>query len=264
MNPNEHRTAGEIVFEEYLATQQLSFEFEKQHDGKTKRPDYTIGWQDENLIVDVKDFDSPPNAGGFSAFDPYTNIREKIEQGRDKFKQFKKFSCGLVLYNAGGGIVLLHEEDIMLGSMYGDSGFTFPVNTSTGVGDSSKMERAFLQRGKMLRPNWKYPQNTTISAVITLSQIRPHYLAMLDIMEEHPDMSPTELEGHARQVIPFFDPNRQIPRVIVWHNAVARIPFPEDLFRGPYDSHLGVIKQDDGIFQRVTYRGALLPSRIRI
>lgn len=264
MNSKSARTAGEKAFEDYLATQHLSFEFEKEYDGKSKRPDYTINWQNLPVVFDVKDFDAPARVMSFGAFDPYTKIREKIDQGRDKFKQFKEFCCGLVLYNAGDGLVILQEEHIMLGSMYGDSGFTFPINTQTGIGDSSKMEQAFLGRGKMLRPDRRDPQNTTISAVITLSLISPHYFRVLDLMQQHPEMSIEQLEKEASRQIPELDPNRQIPRVIVWHNAVARIPLPANLFRGPYDSHLGTEEEHDGFYQRVTYRGALLPSRIRI
>jgi len=39
------RTEGEMLFEQYLSSQGLAFEFEKQHSGKSKRPDYTIEWQ---------------------------------------------------------------------------------------------------------------------------------------------------------------------------------------------------------------------------
>ena len=155
------RTRGEVLFEQYLQSQDLPFEFEKEHAGKSKRPDYTIQWKGEALVFDVKDFDPPEKVPtGFGFFDPYTRIRETIEQGRDKFKEFKEFRCGLVLHNAGQPFVSLHEPDIMLGAMYGDAGFTFPVDTRTGVGDATKLKRAFLGRGKMIRPNWSKKHRT--------------------------------------------------------------------------------------------------------
>jgi hypothetical protein len=127
MSDSSCRTPGEIVFEKYLDSQQITFEFEKEHAGKSQRPDYTIEWEGKTVVFDVKDFDPRKNFRmGFGAFDPYPPIREKIDQGRDKFKQFKEYCCGLVLYNAGQSLVLLENPDIMLGSMYGDSGFTFP------------------------------------------------------------------------------------------------------------------------------------------
>lgn len=258
----ETRTPGEHLFEAYLQTQGLPFEFEKEHVGKSKRPDYTIAWTGQPVILDVKDFDAL-DTGGSGAFDPYPRIRQKIDEGRDKFKQFKENCCGLVLYNRGNPLVMLQEDHIMLGSMYGDSGFTFPVNLNTGVGDASQLQRAFLSRGKMLRPKQDKPQNTTISAVITLGAISLDNLRLMDMVHEYPDLSHEELWAEAHRQNPEFDTSRETPRVIVWHNAVARIPFPDDLFRGPYDTHFGIVEEDGGMFQRVTYRGSSLPARVK-
>jgi hypothetical protein len=159
-------TTGELLFQEYLHAMRYPFEFEKQFPGKSKRPDYTVTTNGVHLF-DVKDF-SPYMPLGFAAYDPYPRIREKIEEGREKFKQFKEFPCSLVLYNKGNVFVHLESVDIMLGSMYGDSGFTFPVDTKLGRA-AGPLKRAFLGRGKMVRPN--RTQNTTISAVITLRHV---------------------------------------------------------------------------------------------
>ena len=53
------KTAGKKVFESYLDSVFLPFEFEKEHQGKRKRPDYTIGWKGCTVVLDVKDFDPP-------------------------------------------------------------------------------------------------------------------------------------------------------------------------------------------------------------
>jgi len=260
------RTPGETLFEQYLRAQNLPFEFEKEHPGRSRHPDYTIEWNGQTVVFDVKDFVPPEKAAlGFGFFDPYTRIREKIEQGRDKFKQYKEYCCGLVLYNGGQPFVSLHEPDIMLGAMYGDSGFTFPVDTKTGVGDKSQLKSAFLGRGKMIRPNWSQPQNTTISALITAVRIQPHYLQLLDLVGEDPRRDLADCEAEIRSRIPDYNPALEAPRVIVWHNAVARIPFPEQLFRGPYDTHFGVVKvKDREVEQDVTYEGCALPRRLRL
>jgi hypothetical protein len=258
-------TQGEILFEQYLSTQNLPFEFEKEHPGKRKRVDYTIEWNGQTVVFDVKDFDPPEKSlTGFGYFDPYTRIREKIEQGREKFTQYKEYCCGLVLHNAGQPFVSLHEPDIM-GAMYGDSGFTFPVDTSTGVGDASQLKRAFLGRGKMIRPKWSEPQNTTIAAIITVVRIQPHYLQLLDLVRENPRRDLAEYEAEIRSRIPDYDPAFEVPRVIVWHNAVARIPFPEQLFCGNYDTHFGIVRVEDGeVEQDVTFEGSAVPSRLRL
>lgn len=146
----EH-TEGERVFESYLESQGLHFDFEKEHAGKSKRPDYTIEWNDKTVVFDVKDFEPPEYIGtGPGAFNPYSRIREKIEQGRDKFKQFKEFCCALVLYNPGNPSVHLQHEDIMLGAMYGDSGKTSgrrtPIYSQSGVSTTDMPEEIELVR----------------------------------------------------------------------------------------------------------------------
>src|SRR5882724_5256108 len=261
------RTQGELLFERYLNSRNISFEFEKEHAGKSRQPDYTIEWEGQTIVLDVKDFDPPKTfKTGFAQVDPYPPVREKIDQGRVKFKQFKEFCCSLVLYNAGQPLVMLENPDIMLGAMYGDSGFTFPVNMSTGVGDAGQLKQAFLGRGKMIRPNWSLAQNTTLSAIITVVSIRPHFLQLLDLNRENPYRSIEEDEEEIRLRIPNFDQQLEVPRVIVWHNAVARIPFPTSLFCGEYDTHYGVARAEkNGIVEQdVTYEGSAVPNRLKL
>jgi hypothetical protein len=65
------KTAGEEVFESYLDFVSLPFEFEKEHEGKRKRPDYTVVWNGCTVVIDVKDFDPPTHiATGPHTFDP--------------------------------------------------------------------------------------------------------------------------------------------------------------------------------------------------
>lgn len=65
--PESQKTPGEIVFERYLNSQSIAFEFEKPHAGKSKRPDYTIEWDGHTVVFDVKDFDPPKSFSmGFS------------------------------------------------------------------------------------------------------------------------------------------------------------------------------------------------------
>ena len=259
-------TKGEILFEQYFTSQGLPFDFEKEHPGKSTRPDYTVEWNNEMVLFDVKDFDPPEKfPTSFGYFDPYGRLREKIEQGRAKFKQFKNLCCSLVLCNQGNPFVTLQDPNIMLGAMYGDSGFTFPVDTSTGIGDASKVERAFLGKGKMIRPNSSKPQNTTISALITLTKIQPHYLCLLDLVRENPPRDNAQYDAEIRKRIPGYDPTLEVSRVIVWHNAVARIPFPKGLFCGPYDTHFGIAHVEEGVVEQgVTYQGGALPDRLKL
>lgn len=188
---------------------------------------------------------------GFGFYDPYPRIREKIQEGREKFQEFKEFPCSLVLKNNCNVLVDLETADIMLGSMYGDSGFTFPVDTKQGraVGP---LKRAFLGRGKMVRPT--YTQNTTISALITLRHVAVGMRQYRQMLKKLPGLSIDETLAAAAERFPNFDLGEKQLGVIVWESAVARIPLSRELFTGPYDERWGV----DGNYQSVVFRGQRL------
>src|ERR1700674_918971 len=177
-------TAGELLFQDYLHVMQYPYEFEKEFPGKSKKPDYTIT-RNGVFLFDVKDFE-PYIPLGFGAYDPYPRIREKIEAGREKFKEYKQFPCSLVVKNNGNAFVHLESPDIMLGSMYGDSGFTFPVDTKLGRA-AAPLKRAFLGRGKMIRPS--HTQNTTISALITLRHVGVGMRQYRTMLKKYPNLS---------------------------------------------------------------------------
>jgi hypothetical protein len=257
------RTQGERQFEQYLRLQSLPIEHEKQHPGKSKNPDYCIQWRGQPVMFEIKDIEAPPLPTGVGASNSYPQIRERIVRGRKKFKEFKEFCCALVLYN-NGAFVMLEHADFMLGSMYGDSGWKIPFDPVKGLMDSSAMVRAFLGGGMMLTPD-REPRNTTISALITLTRICPDWQRMLAFRREHPHIPIDDLEDAMRAKNPTFDVNVVVPRVIVWHNCLARIPFPEDLFCGPYDSHVKLVHSHGDTYERRTlYRGSGLPDTIEL
>jgi hypothetical protein len=250
------RTEGEQLFERYLVSIGLSFEYEEACAGKSKVIDYRIEWNGKSHFLEVKDFESPPlPTRGFCQVQVHVPIRERILRCRKKFKEYRAFCCAAVFFN-NRALAMLESADAMLGAMYGDSGFRFPFNPDTGL-DVSKMERAFLGGGSMVGPGGK-PENTTISALITLTSIKPHYQKLVGLVRSK-EMSVQECIALAEND-PSLDTNLTVPRVIVWHNAAARMPFPDGLFCGPYDTHFGIVREEDGrIAQAITFRGNLLP-----
>jgi hypothetical protein len=130
--PNKPSTQGELLFERYLLSMGYEYEFEKEFPGKPKRADYTV-LRNGTFLFDVKDFDTKNPTARFGTFDPYPPLREKINQGRAQFQEFKEYPCSLVLRNNGNPEVPVEDPHIVLGAMYGDSGYTFPVSTVTGA-----------------------------------------------------------------------------------------------------------------------------------
>ncbi|MGC0772508.1 MAG: hypothetical protein WB543_06190 [Candidatus Acidiferrum sp.] len=243
-------TAGEILFEDYLRQMQYPYEFEKEFPGKSKRPDYTVTRDGHTFLFDVKDFIENMPLGA-SCYDPYPRIREKIDEGREKFKQFKEFPCAVVLQNNGNIFVHLDRPHVVLGAMYGDAGFKVPVWVGNGAPPTEQppVTQAFLGRGKMVRGSVQ--QNTTISALITLRKVGVGWLRYKKMVKEFPKLSIDETIQAASERYDNFDLNEEHLGVIVWENAVARIPLSRTLFTGDYDLRWGVEGQD----QTVTFEG---------
>jgi hypothetical protein len=85
------------------------------------------------------------------------------------------------------------------------------------------------------------------------------------LIRTRPDLAFAECEAELRSTLPTYDPALTLPRVIVWHNAVARMPFPPDLFCGPYDTHFGIVPDEQGGFnQQITFRGSELPEHVKL
>lgn len=229
----DQKNISEELFERYLESQGIAFEFEKQYEGRSRRPDYTVAIDGRDYLFEVKEFEPGDLPRGFSMFDPYTPIRAKIDAARKKFKEYEGFPCCLVLYN-NGAFVMIDNPHVVLGAMYGDAGFKLPFDPNLGraVGD---LEPAFLGRGKMIRPHWKEPENRRISAILTLRHYpvgRRRYSRWWEGIEAQ-----IRAGGIDREVVPEpdFDDGELGLGVIVWDNAYAEIPLPLDVFRGPYD-----------------------------
>jgi hypothetical protein len=108
------------------------------------------------------------------------------------------------------------------------------------------------------------PGHTVVSAA-TFTTIQPHYVRFVELIRARPELEIAECEGELHRSNPDYDPSDIVPRVIVWHNAVARIPFPVDLFCGRFDTHFGLIQDQDGnLCQQITFRGDSLPSSIKV
>jgi len=257
------KNKSELLFEQYLAMSGLSdFEFEKEFAGRPQRPDYVVRLVDgTEVLFEVKEFKSSIDdflPGGGGAYDPYTFIREKIDQGREKFKTFKDHCCCLVLFNRDKPLVDLSWQ-MIYGAMLGNVGFRIPMNFETGVADEAATEPVFMHGGKMVRYRGLQPigpQNQTISAILVLD--------LLPVGRIRFDAYIEQLEGQRKQEVGVEEYTRLIedargsdcdttliqPRGVLHENPHARqgFEFPEGLFRGPYDERYG---WKDGVIQRL-------------
>ncbi len=250
------KTHGEVLFESYLESHGYAFEFEKEFTGKLKRPDYCVERIPHNVLCEMKDFEQAlPPLGQVVSIDPYPRLREKINQAARKFKEYKGETCCLGLYNDGNFFVDLETAAIVLGSMYGDAGLSIsvPSDRKRPLGPTKEV---FLKRGKMIQPGLGQPQNTTISALVTLRHVSMGRMKLEAYLDRHPEIQLEEISGLTSEKVG-FDTRETRVGVIVWENAVAAKPLSRDIFNGDFDIRWGV---EDGE-QKIVHYGACLPPK---
>lgn len=258
--PAEPKNKSELLFEGYLRAQgHLDFEYEPVVKGTAKRPDYQISFNDSAIFLDVKEFRIDPKAPKLTSgyFDPYPVVREKFDAGRRKFGDLKQHCCCLVLYNLDRPLVLLDWQHIY-GAMLGNVGFSLPLKIGgLPAADGDQVTSIFMRGGKMHRERDDEIiglQNQTISAVLVLNRIaagRRRLHAALR-KEEHRlgrRFTSEEWFGAMHRARRTELDVRVAPlRVVVHENPYARIPFPSELCRGPFDERYGVL---DGRIQQI-------------
>lgn len=206
------KTTSELLFERYLVSHNLFFEYEKgveerQQQGK-KTPDYQVTHQSKLLVFDVKEFEGkeliPGHHYSSKIEDDLKPIREKIGKARKQFKDFKEFPCCLVLYSHDFLLASdLRMPSMVYGAMYGDIGWTYPYDQASDTFRESSWTPHFLVNGKMLRHETGKVQNKTVSAIIVLREL-----------------------------------NDQVG-VIVYENIFAANQLPRDVFDGKFDVRFG-------------------------
>jgi hypothetical protein len=230
-------TYGERLFENYLTSRHLAFEREPKLPGISQLIDFVVDHPTHGkVLLEVKDIVNPPPRG-FSAFDPYTPIREHIEEGQRKFKSTADYLCVLVLAASPGSFVDLNEPGFMLGAMYGDLGFRIPFDTKQGVARTEEMTSEFLVgKGKMVRKTRL--QNTRIAALISIQEFAVWHLAMRKYMNTDDGRSRLERADDVRRGLAGLpdDTEAKATGVTVWENATATKKLPRDLFSGAMDA----------------------------
>ena len=247
------KTESEALLEEYLRAHGLTdFEFESTLEGTLKKPDYLLRAGNTEVCLEVKEFTATPGDfhSGTRCYDPYGPIREKIEAARKKFKDMQGRCCCLVLHNHEKPLVSL-DWQFVLGAMLGNVGFSFPIDTRTGKGDISKMERVTLGGGKMHRHRGETPispQNRTISAVIVverygIGQKRFQLFVHEKEQELRRELTVEEyLDLAERSAGTERDLSLNRIRVRVHENPYALVPLDRRLFTGPFDERYGEIE----------------------
>jgi len=245
------KTESERLFEMYLqASGYLEFEFEPRISDSAARPDFLVTTADGAILFELKQFQPIPEdfrLGGGS-YDPYGPIRDKIQEGRKKFRELKQYPCALVLYNAGKPLVDLRWEFIY-GAMLGNLGYSIPFDKAAGkLVDKPVLSPMFTHGGEMHREKNGEAieaQNTTISAVVVL-ELLPVGRKRFEV-ETARKAKQLGRELKFEEYFQFVDSSRGTEcdvslrqlRSVTCLNPYRRMPFPEGFFHGPYDESYG-------------------------
>jgi hypothetical protein len=237
-----NKTESEKLFEQYLDSSGFAgkWTYEPLIEGKTKRPDYLLHWGACHCFFEVKELRKKPSEPTKwpAHINPYSSLRAEIDEARRKFKEFKEYSCSLVVYCIDDALGRFLDAEHVLGAMLGDLGITAEYDPEKGEVIAGSEKNAFLSGGRMVNPRDGTPQNTTISAVVVLGQFRDNIeieRALSEEVKKHDkELSGPEIMG-LRMELYTDHPVKTAPRVVVVENPFARIALAADLFMGLFD-----------------------------
>jgi hypothetical protein len=252
----ETQNESEKLFEQYLDSNGFRGKWihEPQIPRKSKRPDYLLNYNGQEYFFEVKELrkkDNEPTKWP-AYIDPYTSLRTEINEARKQFKQFKDYSCSLVVYNIDDRQARL-RPNYVLGAMLGNLGIEMDFNAAEGKLVEGTEENVFLNGGKMIDDKMGRTQNKTISAIVVLEEFRDDSEIQKAIKEE------VKKQGKLPTLVEKVEINIKVvknhhsslvSRVVVVENPFARIAFPEGLFFGPFDERWRWT-MENGKFERV-------------
>ncbi len=237
------QTISELLFEQYMADHGLSADHEPAIAGRSARLDYRLTRGGQPFWFEVKEFGESYIPGG-GAFDPYISIRNRIGKAAKQFADYKGESCSIVFYNDRLNLASIYAPEIVLGAMLGNVSVTVPVDFGTGR-ETGPSRTGFSEGGKMIEPNLKVPQNTSISAVIALERLGVggrEFRVMVAAKEASEERRLSWTEFFQLLQADREKNSRHVLRTMVYENPYAAVPLPRDLFNGPYDERWGQIE----------------------
>ena len=246
--PRRDKSRAESVFEEYLRGHNLAWEYEAL--SGSKKPDYVVEHPTGKCVIEVKEIEDPDPLP-LNGFHPDRPVRNKIKDAQKQLIEYKQCCCSLVVFTES--MFGPSEPITILGAAFG------PGHQQAGR-DHSKIDPApsfyrFSRKSELptnlqflSNPMLSPEQNRTFSALILLGQYELKELHLEVWRRLYARQQAGQSVEHAdrfrllKELGPTLAELRRYSgtiRVIVIENPYARIPFPADLFRGPFDQRWG-------------------------
>jgi len=255
------KTHSECLFEDYLRSLSVDFDYEPELPGRKKRPDYRVEMDGNRHWFEVKELVDPeimPTGG----FDPTPPFEGKIDKARKKFKEFKGDCCILVLH----GCKSIYRRPMIpeiVSAAFGEYIMLEPARGQTLVDEPLR----FKCRGKAkLRPD----ANTTISAIIILQHFQLEsrwieaFYRVRSRMDRGEEVGPF---AYAEEFELLKDWENKVEfensaRAVILENPHAQIRFPDGLLCGRLDQRWG-IKDSSGWYTLISMGSELERLRKR-
>jgi hypothetical protein len=242
----EKKSRAEVVFEEYLTDQGVTWEYETLPG--QRKPDYLIPHATGKCIVEVKliaDPDPRPTEG----FYPGRPVLKKIQRSGEQFREYKNLPCALAVYSES--MFGPYDPSVLLSAAFGpgyQQGGRDYSRLDPGPSFYRFLKRSELPKDKHFLANAKLSPvaNTTFSAIIWLCW---HRIRKVDLevwkrsyAQQESGISVDNQFDLLNEIFPEYGQSlhsAETIRVITIENRHRRLPFPEDLFRGPFDQRWG-------------------------
>jgi hypothetical protein len=253
---------SEQIFEAYLRSLSLNFVYEPKIDTRNRRPDYQVDLDRHAIWFEIKEFRRPKIAPRGS-FDPTRPIKEKIDQARKKFKEFKDSCCVLVLH----GCESIYRNPMLPSVVSAAFGEYVILEPACGQTVRDEPMRFRFHGGAKLRPD----SNTTLSAIVLLQhfQLESRWTAAYHrVRRRIADGEPVGPLAYALELQDMIDdPNaiefKDSVRAIVLENPYCRFALPSSLPSGPLDQRWG-LTSDSGWYSLLTMGPELVRLRARV
>jgi hypothetical protein len=238
------KTRGEDVFEDYLSSVGLKFTYEPPIGNR--RPDFLVHSQSGDVFCEVKDFDRNDQdlaelEAAIAGRDthssreiPFDRIRRKIRKASEKLREFKgQYPCLVVLFDASALVNLI--DLTVLGAMYGDGQISIPIHMN-GTTREAEPTTVFERDSRYLTRD----ANTTVSAVAILEYVTPNQRLLDEALAKENFGGGSEGITRTLKFVYTFGEEHpevfdRVPRLHVFRNLFAAIPWPTPALNGPHD-----------------------------
>jgi|GEM_PF-762249 len=236
---------SERMFQDYLDTHGVSFDFEPKIEGKQKRPDFRVTWSGHVLLCEVKGLYGTQPRPRAANFDPYRSIRKEIHEVRRQFREYKTENCCVLILHNVSDWAFRDWPRVLVAAMLGDDGLEIPFDPERGILLRNQARHAHLGRGKMRDQKSGRVQNTGISAIAVLSErtisnprFEAAYNERISELKARTGAEPTAAQRLEIRMALYSEIPVSLgvcPRISVVENPFARIPLPPEVFCGPWD-----------------------------